>query len=161
MAFEETILSYGNEVKVTLMIADVETTIGAVDSWSVGEDTRQVIDVPRTFEDGRLSSIVSEKNPQDITISGFYLADGDDAGWKALRDYYDDAESDAGKIAEDIMKLYVDDGTRSGSTQHITASAGSYFKVTALSSTDATREGWTSFGCTLRIFGEIKQVPAS
>ena len=132
MAFEETNLSFGNAVKVTLVLGgSTETLLGGLDSYSIGEDTRVVENVPRVFSDGRLTSIIGEKNPQDITLGGFFLSDTDSTAWRVMRNYYENAENKDGEIGFDILRLYTDDGSGSGGIHYFTAAEGSYFKVTA------------------------------
>ena len=98
-----TLLAYGKFEKVTIDVAAAETLIGGVDSFEIGIDERSIIDVPRTFDDGRLEQIVDEKNIRSWSLSGFYLTNSDDAGWNELQTRYNNAEISSGEIGnEDI-----------------------------------------------------------
>ena len=154
-----TLLSYGKFEKVSIDVAAAETVIGGLDSFEIGIDDRDIVDVPRTFDDGRKEQIVGEKNTQTWSMSGFYLTGADDDGWNELQTKYDNAEVDAGQIAAGEIKFYTDNG-QNGTSQYLTPTAGSFIIVTSIGPISATREGWTTFAASGILVGELEELTA-
>ena len=158
---ETTPLSYGNFVKVTIDVDGTEVVIGGLDSFNIDEDTRNILDVPRVFQDDRSIQIVGEKNARGFQFTGFYLTEQDDQGWQELQNKYDAAETIEGEIGPGKIKFFTDDGTSNGGTQFQTPSSGSYVKITSMGPTSAAREGWITYGAAGIIFGDFEQQTGS
>ncbi len=104
--------------KVTVDVSAVETTIAGLSAWTVGENTREVVDVPDTFGVERSTNIIQQKEVTNFSFEG-YLLPGDEAQ-DTIRDAYDN------KTKLTSIKFYLD------ATNYLAPISGDHVLITEI-----------------------------
>ena len=117
--------------KVTIEIVAVETTIAGLSGFTIGEDARNVLDVPTTFDTDRNQVLIQQKSAITFNATGYTLPE--DGGQDAIRDLYESQDE------ETTIKFWLDE------THYVQPVSGDHVLISSIGEVSTDAEGFASF----------------
>ena len=142
-----------NGIKGSVQIKDSEgvlVTVGGMSDFTIGEDARNILDVPIVFGTERAEVLIQYKGVITGEASGFYLLDSD-SGQGLLQAAYDEET----ELYQDDIRFFLDE------TTYITPDSSSFFRITSIQPITQTAEGFGTWGIGLHLNGDYNTQIAS
>ncbi len=135
----------GLNSKITVDTGDGEdTTIVGMSVFTLGADTRNILDIPKTMDTERAGVLVQSKQPISFSFEGYYLPD--DTGQDYLRERFDGNE----EIVN--IKFWID------SNSYFTPALNNHLKISSIGEVSTSANGFGSFSCSGFFYHEYQEV---